>query len=184
MQDKEERVLSKKEKRLLANANLTPRVERFVRGIWSKEKEPAASGVIGGIITSVIAVALIPTLIFILGANIFHWASVPKGFENIAFFVIWILFVVVALIFSIARYFMVNDMEPSSILSYQSIKTLVGGNIFYAYYSRLTVLVLICLIAYRGELITAAALLIVWIIGLASNSALKGRIKTAIEALE
>jgi hypothetical protein len=179
-----ERNLSKKEKQLLLDANLTPKADWYISGLWSRREEPAESSFWMVIVGNIIGMLFMATLIFVLGAKVFHWASIPEGFENVVFFFIWLLFVIMFPVINLFRYLCFDETKATSIFSYNSLSHLVRRNMLIRYYGRLASLSLVGLIIFRGEITTAVALAVSWIFSFLLLTAMKGKIKIALKKIK
>ncbi len=173
-------ILSKEEKKLLAELNLSPRTENALKNIWLEEEFIAPKKSIYSYIGSFIGIFLPVILIFLLGANAFHWIVMPKGFENLAFFIIWIFLVILPPIVSMVACSIIGE------LSFKGVELLVSNRITVVkkYFIRGSHIAIIITLIFRGDMITAVAVLISFIISVILNSGLRNKVRKALEELQ
>lgn len=178
-----DRVLSQQEKIWLAKAKLTPKAEQVISETWAELPEPPPKPKVKAFIGSVIGMCLLPALIFILGANSFHWAAIQKGYENIATLVVWLLYIFLFPLVSLMNYSTADVKSRPSVFSHTNIRLLVGEFSILRIYARSMVLLLIGVLAFRGSMMTAVMLLFAWGLSMLFNVALKGKVLEAVKAL-
>jgi hypothetical protein len=178
------RKLSKREEQLLKEAPLSVNAAKKIGSMWAEWEDSSRTFAISEKISLFISFVLVPLLIFILVARFFNLGSIPveKGFENIAFFLIWAWFIILKMLSNIMSYNKLDEQEH--LFKYSSIKSLIKGNVVVNYLARIIFAFLIGVLVFRGNTFTGCVLLISWLISIASFVISKEKISEAVKKLE
>lgn len=153
------RELTQEEKVLLKELMLSPKQEDAVRSVWKLEKQPAKSGIKGGLIKILIPAVLPLLASILLTINILQESLITSALENIVVFAVYICIATLVII-AFLLFVMSLSKERKVLLSYFSMSLMKKTGRAWSWIVRLISILFLILYVINGHVITGILLLL------------------------